>query len=47
MKKIPGTVTVEFLPPMPADLHRRAFLSELQDRIEDACEKLPNPFGGK
>ena len=47
MRKIPGTVTVEFLPPMPADLHRRAFLSELQDRIEDACEKLPNPFGGK
>lgn len=47
MRKIPGTVTIEFLPPMPAGLHRRAFLSELQDRIEDACEKLPNPFGGK
>ncbi|MBR5130370.1 MAG: 1-acyl-sn-glycerol-3-phosphate acyltransferase [Alphaproteobacteria bacterium] len=43
-KKIPGTVTIEFLPPMPAGLHRRAFLSELQDRIEEATDKLPNPF---
>lgn len=47
MRKIAGTVTIEFLPPMPAGLHRRAFLSELQDRIEEATAKLPDPFGGK
>ncbi|MGN1063396.1 MAG: lysophospholipid acyltransferase family protein [Alphaproteobacteria bacterium] len=41
--KIPGTVTLEFLPPLPTDLHRRAFLNELQDRIEEATDYLPNP----
>lgn len=43
-KKIPGTVTLEFLPPLPLGLHRRAFLNELQDRIEEAVDRLPNPL---
>lgn len=47
MKKIPGTVTIEFLPPMPEGLHRRAFLTELQERIEEATAQLPHPYGDK
>lgn len=43
-KKIPGTVTVQFLKPIEPGLHKRALLAELQDRIEEAQEKLPNPF---
>lgn len=46
-KKIPGTVTVQFLKPIPTGLHRRAFLSELQDRIEEAQDHLPHPFKDK
>lgn len=43
-RKYPGTVTVQFLKPIEPGLHKRAFLSELEDRIEEAQEKLPNPF---
>lgn len=46
-KKIPGTVTVHFLKPIAPGLHKRALLAELQDRIEEAQEKLPNPFETK
>lgn len=46
-KKIPGTVTIEFLPAMPSGLHRRAFLTELQERIEEATDNLPHPYKGK
>ncbi len=35
-----GTITVEFLPPMPRGLDRRMFLNELQSRIEMATRAL-------
>lgn len=38
--KRPGTITVQFLPPMPAGLDRRAFLNELQSRIEMTTRAL-------
>ncbi len=41
--KIPGTVTVRMLAPMPAGLDRRAMLKALSERIEDACLALPGP----
>lgn len=43
--KYPGTVTVEFLKPIEAGLPKRELLTELQNRIEAAQEKLPCPFG--
>ena len=36
----PGTVTMEFLPPIPPGLERKAFMSLLQERIETASERL-------
>lgn len=39
--KNPGTLTIEFLPPMPKGLDKREFIKELQDRIEEACARLP------
>ncbi|MEO5375467.1 MAG: 1-acyl-sn-glycerol-3-phosphate acyltransferase [Alphaproteobacteria bacterium] len=41
MKK-PGVIVVEFLPPMPRGLDRRAFMDLLYDRIESATERLMN-----
>ncbi|SDH48523.1 lysophospholipid acyltransferase family protein [Roseospirillum parvum] len=44
--KKPGHVVIEFLPPMPPvgkGLDRRAYLTELQDRIEATGAKLPGP----
>ncbi len=38
--KYPGAITIEFLPLMPPDLDRRAFLAELEKRIETATERL-------
>ena len=38
--KNPGVITVEFLPPIPSGLHRRAFMAELEERIESASERL-------
>ena len=38
--KRPGVITLEFLPPVPRGLDRRAFLTELQARIETASERL-------
>jgi len=35
-----GTIIVEFMPPMPKGLDRRAFLNELQSRIEDKTRLL-------
>ncbi len=35
-----GRIVVEFLPPMPENLDRRAFLAELEARIEGATERL-------
>ncbi len=38
--KRPGRIALEFLPPMPPGLDRRAFTAELERRIEDACARL-------
>ncbi|MGF1639447.1 MAG: lysophospholipid acyltransferase family protein [Rhodospirillales bacterium] len=39
-RKSPGVITLEFLPPMPKGLERRAFLAALAERIETAAERL-------
>lgn len=39
-EKLPGVITVEFLPPMPPGLNRRQFMDELENRIETATENL-------
>ncbi|MCW5772610.1 MAG: 1-acyl-sn-glycerol-3-phosphate acyltransferase [Rhodospirillaceae bacterium] len=36
----PGTVTLEFLEPIPAGMERKAFMALLQERIETASERL-------
>lgn len=36
----PGTIVVEFLPPIPPGLDKEAFMSELETRIETASEAL-------
>ena len=38
--KQPGRIVVEMLPPLPPGLDRKAFLAELQSRIEIATERL-------
>lgn len=38
--KRPGTITIEFLPPIAPGLPRREFMQELQNRIERAGERL-------
>lgn len=38
--KRPGTIVMRFLEPIPPGLDRRAFLAELQQRIEDASTRL-------
>jgi len=38
--KSPGLITVEFLPPIAPGLDRRAFLDELEARIEPATHRL-------
>ena len=40
--KRPGTIVIEFLEPMPVDLKRDAFLTELQARVEAATRRLEN-----
>lgn len=41
--KYPGLVTFEFLPPMPQGLDKKEFMRLLEEKIEAACAKLPNP----
>jgi 1-acyl-sn-glycerol-3-phosphate acyltransferase len=38
--KRPGTIVIEFLPPIPAGLKRAAFMAELEERIETATDAL-------
>ena len=38
--KRPGRIIVEVLPPLPPGLDRKAFIAELQSRIEMATERL-------
>jgi 1-acyl-sn-glycerol-3-phosphate acyltransferase len=44
--KRPGTITLEFLPPIPPGLERRAFMAALKERLETASGRLvhhPDP----
>jgi len=36
----PGVITIEFLPPQPANLSRRNFVQSLETAIETACDRL-------
>jgi 1-acyl-sn-glycerol-3-phosphate acyltransferase len=38
--KYPGTITLAFLPAIPAGLKRREFMSDLEARIETSTNKL-------
>jgi 1-acyl-sn-glycerol-3-phosphate acyltransferase len=38
--KKPGVITLEFLPPIPPGLARRAFMAELETRLENASRRL-------
>lgn len=40
MLRLPGTIVLEYLPPIPAGLKRKAFMAELEQTIEQATEKL-------
>lgn len=40
LRKYPGMITLEILPPMPSGLDRRTFLHELRQRIEGASQPL-------
>jgi 1-acyl-sn-glycerol-3-phosphate acyltransferase len=39
-RKRPGTITIEFLPPIAPGLPRREFMRELQERMEGASQRL-------
>ncbi len=41
----PGTIIVEFLPPIEAGLHRKVFSARLQDAIENATNRLVTEAG--
>ena len=41
-----GTITVEFLPPIPPGLDRDAFLKRLEDELESATDRLVTAVGG-
>ncbi|MEQ9520792.1 MAG: lysophospholipid acyltransferase family protein [Parvibaculum sp.] len=40
LQRKPGTIVVEFLPPIPPGMNRKAFMSELENQIEGATGKL-------
>ena len=40
--KKPGVLTIQFLPPVPKNMERKAFMKELEIRIESATRKLEN-----
>lgn len=40
MMRYPGTIVVEFLPPIPPGMPRKAFKAELERRLEDASNRL-------
>ena len=43
--KKPGTITIEFLPPIAPGLPRREFMRELQERMEGASQRLATDTG--
>ena len=45
--KYPGVITIEFLPPLPQGLNRRAFMAELEARVEGASERLVSEAASK
>ncbi len=45
--KRPGTITMEFLPPIPPGLPREAFMAELRERIESASARLAQQNGSE
>jgi 1-acyl-sn-glycerol-3-phosphate acyltransferase len=45
MRRLPGTITVGFLPPIPPGVDRAAFLPRLQDAIESASTRLSGGRG--
>ena len=44
--KRPGRIVVEFLEPIQPGLDRKAFMTELQQRLEGACDRLIDEAGG-
>jgi len=44
--KRPGTITIEFLPPIPPGLPKEEALAELERRLEAASERLSLEVGG-
>ena len=44
--KRPGTITIEFLPPIAPGLPRREFMRELQERMEGASQRLAGADAG-
>jgi 1-acyl-sn-glycerol-3-phosphate acyltransferase len=38
--KYPGSIFMEFLPPIPAGLNRKVFMKELQQQVNEASERL-------
>ena len=38
--KKPGTIVLEFLPPIPADLEKESFMNSLENEMNSATEKL-------
>lgn len=44
--KRPGRIVVEILEPIQPGLDRRAFMAELQQRLEGACDRLIDEAGG-
>jgi len=48
LRKHAGTVTIQYLPPIMPGLDRRAFMAELEERIESATAALlaESGFGG-
>ncbi len=47
VRKYPGTAVIEFLKPIPIGLHKRAFMNELYDRIEERQDLFEDPFKEK
>jgi 1-acyl-sn-glycerol-3-phosphate acyltransferase len=45
-RKRPGTITVEFLPPIPPGLPRDEMMRRLEDELETASERLSVAAGG-
>jgi len=43
LRKVPGTIVFEFLPPLQQGQDRDLFLENLRSRIESASNKLPRP----